>query len=235
MLIDLPRPLQDYLNAKRAYDTDAMLATLTSDAVIADEGKAYTDAKAIGDWNNGASKALKITYDLKTAEQFGATYCLTVGIAGDFPTSPVTLYFYATLRGDKIAAMSIVGEELSQPVATYIQATNTFDREAAGDVFLDDALVNDAKREFRGREAIVGWFDRESAGDRVTMSPIDVTQHHDNVVVRAAVNGNYDKTGLPDPLVLSYYFSIASGKISQLIILRNEADSRDQALQGRTS
>jgi hypothetical protein len=37
-------------------------------------------------------------------------------------------------------------------------------------------------------------------------------------------NGDYDKRGLPDPLVLAFYFSAHEDKIVQLIIRRNEAE-----------
>ena len=225
MPMDLPRPLIRYLDAKRAYDTDALLATLTSDAVIADEGSTHTGAGAIREWNERASKALKATYELEAAERVAESFVLTVKVAGDFPTSPVTLYFYATLRGDKIAAMTISDAQIPKPVAAYIQATNTFDTKAAVDAFVEDALVNDIKRELWGIGAIGRWFERESAGDRVTMSPLEVSQRHGNAIVRAAVNGNYDKTGLPDPLVLTYYFSTTPEKISQLIISRNDPTS----------
>jgi hypothetical protein len=36
------------------------------------------------------------------------------------------------------------------------------------------------------------------------------------------VDGDYDKTGLPDPLVLTFYFSLDGGKISRLIISGNK-------------
>jgi hypothetical protein len=35
------------------------------------------------------------------------------------------------------------------------------------------------------------------------------------------VDGHYDKRGLPDPLVLAFYFTVQSDLIVQLIILRN--------------
>jgi len=38
------------------------------------------------------------------------------------------------------------------------------------------------------------------------------------------VDSDYDKCGLPDPLVLTFYFSAYQDKIVQLIILRNEPD-----------
>jgi ketosteroid isomerase-like protein len=222
MPIDLPRPLTDYFNAKRAYDNDALLATLTADAVITDEGDTYTGNAAIRDWNSSASKAIQATYNVKAAERIADYTVLTVEVAGNFPASPTTLYFYAALRGDKIAAMAMLPVRLPNPVAAYIMATNTFDTHAAAATFAPDALVNDIKREFTGKAAIEQWFERESAGDRVTMSPTVVREHHDHVILRATLDGNYDKTGLPDPLELMYYFSLGVGEITQLIIIANE-------------
>jgi hypothetical protein len=73
--------------------------------------------------------------------------------------------------------------------------------------FASDALVNDIQREFWGPDAIRRWADREIIGD---------------VIVSAAVDGDYDKTGLPDPLVLTFYFSLDGGQISRLIIAGNK-------------
>ena len=42
--------------------------------------------------------------------------------------------------------------------------------------------------------------------------------------VTANVDGNYDKRGLPDPLVLAFYFTVQGDLIVQLIILRNRFD-----------
>ena len=219
MIMDLPRPLVAYLNARAQHDTDALIATLTPDAVIADEGNTYIGAAAIRAWNDRASKAVKATCELKSAEGTRKNVVLTVGLPAT--TSPVTLYFHATLRGDQIAA-SDTDAKIPKPVAAYIQATNTFDPKAAIDAFVEDALVNDIKREFRGSAAIERCFERESAGDRVTMSPVEVSEHHGNVTVRATIAGHYEKKGLPDPLVLTYYFSTTPEKITQLVILLNE-------------
>ncbi len=40
-----------------------------------------------------------------------------------------------------------------------------------------------------------------------------------NTVARAIIEGDYDKTGLPDPLTLTFYFTIDGERISQLIVL----------------
>jgi hypothetical protein len=47
-------------------------------------------------------------------------------------------------------------------------------------------------------------------------------EHHGDIIVRAEIDGEFDKTGLPDPLVLTSYFSIHNGKICQLIITNNK-------------
>jgi len=56
------------------------------------------------------------------------------------------------------------------------------------------------------------------------MYVIKVTEHHEHAIVTANVDSDYDKCGLPDPLVLTFYFSAYQDKIVQLIILRNEPD-----------
>ena len=48
--------------------------------------------------------------------------------------------------------------------------------------------------------------------------------NHGNFVVTANVDGNFDKRGLPDPLVLAFYFTSDNELIVQLIILRNRRD-----------
>ena len=40
----------------------------------------------------------------------------------------------------------------------------------------------------------------------------------------ANVDGDYDKRGLPDPLVFAFYFTAQNCLIVQLIILRNRYD-----------
>jgi hypothetical protein len=43
-----------------------------------------------------------------------------------------------------------------------------------------------------------------------------------NVTVVAKFDGTFDKTNLPDPLILTLYCTLQDGLITQLIILRNK-------------
>src|SRR5271168_225534 len=109
-------------------------------------------------------------------------------------------------------------------VAAYVEATNSFDLERLMSTFAEDALVNDQLRDYWGKPTIREWAKRDIIGERLTMNVTKVINHHDNFIVTANVDGNYDKRGLPDPLVLAFYFTAQSDLIVQLIILRNRYD-----------
>jgi len=113
---------------------------------------------------------------------------------------------------------------LPQLVAAYVEATNSFDLERLLATFADDALVNDQLRDYRGREAIREWAARDIVGQGLTMEVTSVIEHYGNLIITANVDGTFDKRGLPDPLVLAFYFTFHGDQIVQLIILRNRFD-----------
>ena len=108
-------------------------------------------------------------------------------------------------------------------MAAYVEATNSFDLERLLATFAEDALVNDQLRDYWGKPAITEWAKRDIIGDRLTMNVTKVINHYGNFIVTANVEGDYDKRGLPDPLVLAFYFTAQSDLIVQLIILRNRS------------
>jgi hypothetical protein len=112
--------------------------------------------------------------------------------------------------------------ELTGVIADLIKAVNAFDTDAIVATFADDAYVNDARREFRGIEAIRRWVAKEMVGDRVTMDVREVVDHYGDTIVRAKYDGEYDKTNLPDELVMSNYFSVRDGRIVSLAIIFNQ-------------
>jgi hypothetical protein len=111
---------------------------------------------------------------------------------------------------------------LPPPVARFIAAMNAFDVDALMANFTDDAFVNDNRREFWGKEAIRQFAARELIGDKVTMAPTDIRAHRGMIAVAAKTDGTYDKTNLPDPLILSFYFMLDGDKIASLIIIFNK-------------
>jgi hypothetical protein len=109
-------------------------------------------------------------------------------------------------------------------VKEYVEATNSRDLERLLTLFADDALVNDQLRDYWGKPAIRGWAEQDIVGERLTMSVTKVVEHYGNFILTADVDGNFDKRGLPDPLVLAFYFTPHGDRIVQLIILRNRSD-----------
>ena len=111
--------------------------------------------------------------------------------------------------------------DLAPVLAEHIAAVNAFDEDAIVATFADDALVNDAHREFWGREAIRRWVAREMTGDRVTIDVTEVIEHHGDTIVRGRYDGTFDKTNLPEELILTSYFTVRDGKIISLIVIHN--------------
>jgi ketosteroid isomerase-like protein len=111
---------------------------------------------------------------------------------------------------------------LTGVIADHIAAVNAFDTEAIVATFAPDAYVNDARRQIDGIEAIRRWIEKEMVGDRVTMEVLQVVDHYGDTIVRARYDGTYDKTDLPDELVMSNYFSVRQGKIVSLAVIFNQ-------------
>lgn len=115
-----------------------------------------------------------------------------------------------------------ITSNLPKIVADHIAACNAHDLEAWMATFAPDAMLNDIQREFIGADAIRSFGAKEIFGDNVTMAVHRAWDRHGDVTVHARIDGTYNKTGLPDPLILSFYFSLRGDRITQLIILRNK-------------
>jgi len=107
-------------------------------------------------------------------------------------------------------------------VAEHIDAVNAFDTDRIVNTFADDAYVNDNRREIWGTDAIRKFMNKEFVGDHVTMEVREVIGHYGDIIVRAKYDGTYDKTGLPDELVMTSYFAIRHGNITSLTVIFNQ-------------
>ncbi len=118
--------------------------------------------------------------------------------------------------------MSSTATELPPIVAEHIAAVNAFDTDRIVNTFARDAYVNDNRREIWGPDAIWKFMNKEFVGDHVTMEVREVIDHHGDIIVRAKYDGTYDKTNLPDELVMTSYFAIRDGKITSLTVIFNQ-------------
>lgn len=111
--------------------------------------------------------------------------------------------------------------ELTGVIAEHVSAVNAQDTDAVMLTFAPDAYVNDNHREFVGAGAIRRWLAKEITGDKISIEVREVLDHHGDTIVRGAYDGTFDRTSLPDDLVLTNYFSIRDGKIVSLVVIRN--------------
>lgn len=119
--------------------------------------------------------------------------------------------------------------ELPALIERYVRATNSRDAASFISHFADNALVQDIEREFRGVAAIKEWSDREIFDVQVTLDVIDFANRDGEAIVTAKVDGAFDRTGLPDPLILVHYFSVQNDKIVRLRISLPTSDNTNGA------
>ena len=113
-------------------------------------------------------------------------------------------------------------DTLTGVIAEHVASVNAGDLDAIVATFADDAYINDARREFRGSDGIRGFIEKEIVGDNVTMDVREVIEHHGDTIVRAAYEGDFDRTNLPDgDVVLTNYLSVRDGKIVSLVTINN--------------
>ena len=107
--------------------------------------------------------------------------------------------------------------QLPPSAAAYVRAINNHDAAAFIALFGDGAVVNDAGREFRGVPAIKAWSDHEIMDAQVTLDVINVVDADGQVTLTTKVDGNFDRTGLPDPLIINHHITVEGDKIVGLI------------------
>ncbi|MEO3757611.1 nuclear transport factor 2 family protein [Mycobacterium sp. B14F4] len=110
---------------------------------------------------------------------------------------------------------------ISPAARRYVDAVNAFDVDAVLATFAPDAVVNDNHREFADPDSIRAWVTAEIVGARVTMEITEIIERAGITVLRARYDGAYDKTNLPDELILTNYILIREDRIAALFITFN--------------
>ena len=225
-IADLANPIVAFLQAAAARDRAALLATLHIYATIVDDGIEHRGEAAIGAWLDGLADARVVLRPSWTAAGRAASI---VSTPPRRPTSRVAAHtrWSFTLGREEILGVTVVderGPDVPEPLAAYVRATNGGQLDALLATFADDALVNDELREYWHKPVIAEWAAREIIAPRLKMFVQKVIAHYDQLIATVIIDGDFDKRGLPDPLVLTFYASIRDDRIVQLLILRNEPD-----------
>ena len=228
-LSTLSGPIQDFLTALRAADVVALAAALDSDAVLSAEGREYRGGQILtwlrdelSTWSGAA-----VPVDQTKLDGDVILTIVTSERGEDGASREMQRDWRLTVRASRVASVSIEPSEvlnLPAPIEAYVRATNSSNLDALVATFHEGALVNDQLKDYWGKQAIREWAAREVTGACLRMRVVKVVEHHGHVVVSANIHGNFDARGLPDPLVLSFYFSAPDDRIVLLIILQNQAE-----------
>ncbi len=115
------------------------------------------------------------------------------------------------------------GSLLPPGVAQFFEAMNAGDLPRLLEVFAADSIVNDQLHQWRGLAELSEWAECDVIGQQLSLRAIHCIHHYGHCVVVAHADGNFDKRGLPDPLQVRLYFTLAADKIVQLIVLRDRS------------
>jgi len=218
------------VRAMQAKDRSSLLPLFTCDSVIVDSGYEHR-ADSIVEWISRLFQTWDSIQPINVRKLDGKSVVTLVLAKKRHEQSGDSLVaqfeWDISIAGGKISVLNVTRSDppaLPPPVASFVEATNTFDLRRLVDSFSDDAVVNDQLREYQGKSQIRNWAERDIIGLRLTMHVQQVVLRHENATVTASVDGEFDKRGLPDPLVLEFYFTVHHDKIVQLIILRNEPE-----------
>lgn len=109
--------------------------------------------------------------------------------------------------------------KLQEPIETYFNTSNKSDPKKFISIFTEDAIVIDEGQEYIGLDKIREWSIKHHFAAKLELKVIDVSEKNLITIVTAKIDGDFDKTGLPYPLLLDFHFTILKGMVARLEIL----------------
>jgi len=106
--------------------------------------------------------------------------------------------------------------QLPAAIESYVHAINSRDAAGFETNFAQDAVVKDIGREVRGIAAIAEWAKHEIFAVNVSLKLMDAAERDGQIIITVKIDGTFDRTGLPDPLVMEHRFAILGNKIASL-------------------
>jgi ketosteroid isomerase-like protein len=223
-LTRLPEQIKQLLDAIKAQDDAAMMRVFREDAVVEDGRRTWSGAE-LAEWCNKQCKNQSVFKPINFVRynDAGRLSILASGPNQVDATNQLWRFGAGPSGIQKLIIENEVMPVLPYPMLGFVEAVNNQDIKGIVGAFAEDALINDQLEEFSGKQAISRWA-TSIARENTTIYIIGVKHHYQHVIVTGHLNGNYDNRGLPDPLVLTFYFSDVEKQIVQLIILRNLKD-----------
>lgn len=105
---------------------------------------------------------------------------------------------------------------VKKPISDFVRAINERSSDDFLAVFTENAVITDEGHEYHGIAAIKEWNAEKNFGANITLNPIEITERNGKTILTAEVDGDFDKTGLPDPFSMDLYFTVDESLITAL-------------------
>jgi hypothetical protein len=107
MSIQLPTPIEHYIQIANSGTPEAASECFAPDAIVYDEGQTYEGVAAIKNWMAATKKKYGHTIAPVELAERGGQSVLKARLAGNFPGSPIAVNFSFVLAGGKIRSLEI--------------------------------------------------------------------------------------------------------------------------------
>lgn len=105
--MNLPKVVADLVATQNNFDSLAYANCFSETAVVFDEGKTHNGRKEIENWIEKANNDYQAT--MKPLEYSATEEILKAEISGNFPGSPLVLYYHLKLKNGLIQSLKITG------------------------------------------------------------------------------------------------------------------------------
>lgn len=105
--MQLPPVISRFVEASNARDVDALVACFAANAVVEDEGRTHRGLSEVRAWKQETEDRFRYTIEPLSLEQRDGRAILVATLAGNFPGSPVDLFYEFTIVGVAIEALAI--------------------------------------------------------------------------------------------------------------------------------
>jgi hypothetical protein len=110
--MELPDPVQRYFEVVDGDDPEPLVALMTPDVVVVDDGTTWQDQDGVREWRSTVVRQWDYTTELTAVRTGGSSsHIVTAHLEGSFPGGEVDLYYSFTLAADLIARLEISPRE----------------------------------------------------------------------------------------------------------------------------
>jgi len=107
MSIQLPAPIERYIQIANSDTPEAAPECFATDATVYDEGQTYEGVAAIGNWMAATKKKYGHSVTPLDLAERGGQSVLKARLTGNFPGSPVTVNFTFALADGEVRSLEI--------------------------------------------------------------------------------------------------------------------------------